>query len=317
MLKCKMCYLWQNREDKDELSVREWESVIEAISNLGGSDQIQIHFGGGEPFFKKELLSLVKSGSQKGFTTRVTSNGFLVDKEVASRIIDSGLGQISFSLDSLEESIHDGIRGVSGTFRKVMGAIDLLSGNKIEGGPVIGVNCLISALNLESVIPVAKWVLDNKRLSGVIFQAVIQPHNTLPNDLWYEQQPFSQLWPKDVRRVDMVLDELITLRRRGAEKISNSVIQLETFKLYFRNPQQSIKKVRCPMDENAVLINWQGQVYLCGLLECIGNVREAELGNILNSHLAILRAAEMKACRKNCNNKINCFFKEDSLANEN
>lgn len=316
MFKCKMCYLWQHPEERNELSMSEWESIIRDMVEFQGNSPALLHFGGGEPFSKNGIVSLIKLAKSASFEVKVTSNGFMINDALASEIIDSGLDHISVSLDSLQPEVHDYLRGVLGAHERVMRAIDCLSRKKTSKIPTIGINCLISAVNIDSLLPMAEWVINNEKTSGVIFQAVIQPHDTAPDNFWYEKQSFSALWPKKQEQLDRVLDKLIELKRKGHEKISNTITQLEVFKLYFRNPQELIKKVRCPVDEDSVLINWQGQVFLCGLLEQIGDVHEANLKNILTSPSVQIRSEEMKKCKKNCNNKINCYFKEGSLINE-
>lgn len=311
MLKCKMCYLWNRQRDANELNIEEWKGLVTSLSSFVTSEPIRLHFGGGEPFLKEGILDLVQFSVQKSFKTIVTSNGFLVDSKLARKISESGLTHITFSLDSLKESVHDYLRGKNGSHVRVLNAIDYL--DNLQKKPTIGINCLISNINLDEVLSLARWVINDKRISGVIFQAVIQPHETPPDHEWYKKDIFSELWPKDMGKVDYILDQLIDLKIQGNHKITNSIAQLEAFKMYFKNPLEFIKKTTCPLNNTSLLINWLGQVFFCGLLQNIGNIREQAIEDILISGIAQDRRNEMKHCNRNCNNKVNCFFKKESV----
>ncbi|MBU1912275.1 MAG: radical SAM protein [Candidatus Omnitrophica bacterium] len=311
MLGCKMCYLWKRPKDSGELEIEEWKGLVNSLSEFITIKPMRLHFGGGEPFLKKGTLDLVKYSVQEGFKTIITSNGFLVDGKMADEISESGLSHITFSLDSLRQSVHDYLRGKNGSHASVLKAIDYI--DILQKKPTIGINCLISSINLDDILPLAHSVINDKRISGVIFQAVVQPYETPLDDEWYKKDKFNELWPNDIKKVEYVLDQLIDLKIKGNYKISNSPAQLKAFKMYFRNPLEFIKKTSCPMDDSSLIINWLGQVFFCGMLQNIGNIREHSIEEILLSKTAKDRQHEMQLCNKNCNNKVNCFFKEEII----
>lgn len=320
-LRCKMCYLWDRREygnKEGQLGLEEWKRFIDALVPFSGKEPIRLHFGGGEPFLKKGILGLVKHSSRRGFTTMTTSNGFLLDKGMARKIADSGLSHITLSLDSMDERVHDYIRGTRGSHSRVLRAIDMLS--RQRGRPTIGINCIISDITLDSVIPMAEWAINDDRISGIIFQAVVQPYETAPDEAWYEQERFGELWPRDGGKVGSVLEKLIALKIRAradrgigggdGDKISNPVSQISAFAEYFRHPREFIHNRPCPLDSSSLLVNWSGELHLCGMLQPVGNVRRLDLKDILFSGAASERREEIRSCRRGCNNKVNCFFKE-------
>ncbi|MFC1666939.1 radical SAM protein [Candidatus Omnitrophota bacterium] len=312
MLKCKMCYLWERKRDFGELRIEEWKNLVNVLRLIMGDKYVRLHLGGGEPLTKEGITDLIKFSVQKGFYTLVTTNGFLIDKEMAHKISDSGLSHITISLDSLKEKVHDYLRGAKGTYRRVFNAFDYLS--KGEKKISIGINCLISDVNLDGILPLARWALDDERISGVIFQAVVQPYETAFEHEWHKNSVFSELWPKDNSKVERIIDQLIDLKantKKGKEKITNSIGQFKVFKEYFRNPCELIEKKACPMDGSSLLVNWKGDTYFCGMLKPMGNVRHASLEDIMSSSLAEESLMELKKCRRNCNNKVNCFYKDE------
>jgi len=306
MLRCKMCYLWENKPALGSLELDEWKEIIESIKCPEGCGKTTLHFGGGEPFMSSLVLPLIQFASRNNIVTMSTSNGYLFDKRLCSRVLSSGLGHISFSLDSLNDKMHDYLRGVNGAYSRVMSGIKYLSSAKQK--LTIGINCIISALNLDSILPLARWVINNEQISGIMFQAIIQPHNKPQDNLWYEKSEFSELWPQDKISVEKVLDGLIELKKSSQGKLSNSILQLEAFKNYFNNPSRFLQETHCPMNSNSFTINWEGNVYICGLLQNMGNIRSADIKDILNSSLMLEVVKEMKLCKRNCNNKVNCYF---------
>jgi hypothetical protein len=123
-----------------------------------------------------------------------------------------------------------------------------------------------------------------------------------------------------------VIDQLIELKietreglgmdisKKGTHRISNTIAQLEAFKMYFKNPLEAIQKIRCPIDNKSLLVSWTGQVYFCSLLQPVGNIRDFSIEEILLTKLAEERWKEIKGCKRNCNNKVNCFFTEEAVS---
>ena len=142
MLRCKMCNMWSNKRTQDELSIKAWKGFVLMLKEFTKA-RSSINITGGEPFLKEDVLSLVRFASGQGFNDiSMTTNGYLIDEERSKEIADSGLGMISMSLDSLDEEIHDAVRGIQGAFRKTMHAIDLLNKNK-GGLKKIGIQSII------------------------------------------------------------------------------------------------------------------------------------------------------------------------------
>ena len=210
----------------------------------------------------------------------------------------------------MKERTHDYLRGTKCSHYKVLKAIEHIHNLPVK--PTISINCIISDINLDEIVPLANWAINNEKISGIIFQAIVQPYETPLDDEWYKRAMFSELWPKNGhKKVEYIIDQLIKLKMKVDDKITNSVAQLTSFKEYFHNPLKLIQKKSCPMDSSSLLVNWGGRVYFCGQLQPMGNIKELPLEEILISQLVEDRWNEMRACRRNCNSKVNCFFKEE------
>jgi MoaA/NifB/PqqE/SkfB family radical SAM enzyme len=303
-----MCSLWKTgySTTSQEPDLNEWFRFIELAAELT-DNSIEISVSGGEPLLDDRNLALIKFSAEKGLATSMPTNGFLIDNEMALKIADSGLSAIGISLDGINRNTHDFLRGVEGCYDKVMQAIGHL--DKSRGSPKIGILTTISEKNLDEVIELARWANEDNRIETIIFQAITQPFNTPLDSEWYNRSEYSFLWPQDTKKVQDLLDELIKLKKM-AYKISNSVPQLESFKRYFENPGEFIKKDICNVDF-WMNINQLGDVYICSRKEAIGNIRKDTLKDMWYSAEANQRREEIKNCKANCHILVNCAYEED------
>ncbi len=71
---------------------------------------------GGEPLYRPDIFQLAKYATDKGLRVALATNGTLVTKEVAQKIVDAGVKRVSISLDGANADTHDTFRGIPGAF---------------------------------------------------------------------------------------------------------------------------------------------------------------------------------------------------------
>ena len=76
-------------------------------------------FSGGEPLVRKDLPELAKYATNKGMRAVISTNGTLIDRNMAKILKDVGLSYVGVSLDGGEE-VHDAFRGVKGAYKKAL-----------------------------------------------------------------------------------------------------------------------------------------------------------------------------------------------------
>ena len=315
MLKCKMCFFWKNKyvRSEQEPTLSEWHNFISLLADLGGT--VEINLAGGEPLLDERNLALVNFAAKKGIYTSLSSNGFLIDKEMACSIAQSGLEVIGLSLDGIDKDTHDFLRGTQGSYDKIMKGIDYLG--KYCPDITIGIQTVISQRNLDEIIGLTKWVNGFGGIRYIVFQAIEQPFNTPLDFEWYKKSEYDSLWPNDIKKVNDVINELIQLKVSGY-KIANPVSQLEVFKAYFAAPGKFIKKGKCSVGDNYMNINQFGDIFLCLRKESIGNIRTFAPQELWHSRKVAGAKEAMNNCRDNCHHLLNCCYTEEqSLALEN
>jgi len=293
----------------DNPSFEEWKNFIGSLRRFI-EDDFCINFSGGETLVNNNVLKLVKHASDLGFNTLINTNAFLINEDMAKKISDSGLTQIYISLDSMNESTHDYLRGVKGVYRNVMGAIEYL--HSYNKKLLIKISTVILEKNLDEIIDLVRWVIEDKRISAINFQAVSQPFNTQPQDRWYEDSRYDFLWPKDRGKVNYIMDKLAELKQKNGSKIDNPVSQFKSFKLYFDNPQSFIKRQECHIYKHAINVSASGEVYMCFDKGSIGSIKADgfELERAWSSPHAESVRKEIRDCRRNCLAMIDCNYDE-------
>lgn len=308
MLECKMCQMWKSTSSSSEVTIEHWKKLIDSLKEVSDPN-LQIQFVGGEPLLQESIFDLIKLANRNGFATTMTTNGFLINREIACQISESGLNSLVLSLDSIKEEVHDFLRGVNGVYERLMRGIDYLGEFKKENLNLYIVTTIMNP-NVDDIVPLAEWVNNNDKLKHISFQAIMQPFFTPGDNEWYKKQEFSFLWPDDTSKVDNVLDNLIELKTKGY-KIANPIPQLKLFKAYFNNPEVFVKS-NCHLGYDSITINSAGDIFFCNSFEPIGNIRKAgNLKHLLCSERASNVRDSIITCKRNCKLMINCFFEEE------
>lgn len=99
-LDCKMCPREHlNVEYKD----MDFELFKILINKLKGVSEI-ILMGWGEPLIHPQIAEMIQYSHNAGFKTRLTSNAVLLNDKNINKIINTGLDEITFSIDSVHSS---------------------------------------------------------------------------------------------------------------------------------------------------------------------------------------------------------------------
>ncbi len=102
------------------------EQVRELLDTLRARGLKKVHFSGGEVFCHPEIIPILEHARGSGLQVNLTTNGTLVTKEIAKRIVKTGIHSVSISLDSHRPETHDRLRGTPGAFKKTVKAIHYL-----------------------------------------------------------------------------------------------------------------------------------------------------------------------------------------------
>lgn len=153
-LRCQMCNVWRQARGK-ELGPRRLHALAGELADLGCR---KVHLTGGEVLLRDDIYDLIGYLTDEGMRVNLTTNGTLLDREAALRLIDRGLRGVSVSIDSPERRVHDRIRGKGAWKRTVKGLQSLSRERERRGAKLrIRVNTVISRTNYDSLAGLATF----------------------------------------------------------------------------------------------------------------------------------------------------------------
>jgi MoaA/NifB/PqqE/SkfB family radical SAM enzyme len=143
-LKCTMCFQ-RLRPNHDELPIDTWYAIIDRLARF----KPRIHLSGGEPFVYKDIDKLITRIKEHGLFLTVTTNGTFL-KEHAGWLVRQRVNRIHLSLDGPRD-IHDGIRGVPGTYDLLIAGLRELKAHTKGTLPIVRINSMIDPHNVSAM----------------------------------------------------------------------------------------------------------------------------------------------------------------------
>jgi len=121
-LSCLHCYSRADLDAKDTLST---EDIMQTLPKLRDNGVKFIIFSGGEPLTRKDIYDIADRCKELGIVTYLSTNGLYTTTHNAQKILDT-FDYVGISIDGSPE-VHDKFRGLKGSFRESMKAVDLLN----------------------------------------------------------------------------------------------------------------------------------------------------------------------------------------------
>jgi pyrroloquinoline quinone biosynthesis protein E len=98
-----------------ELTTDEWKKVLTELAEIG---VLQIHFSGGEPTARKDLVELVQHASDVGLYSNLITSAVLLTREKLSALADAGLCHVQISFQGNEPLVANRVAGLKNAHEK-------------------------------------------------------------------------------------------------------------------------------------------------------------------------------------------------------
>ena len=121
--------------------------ALDIISQIADFCSPILVLSGGEPLYRPDIFQLARFATEKGIRAALATNGTLVTKEVARKIVDSGVRRVSISLDGADAHTHDTFRGIPGAFEAAIYGLRNLK----ELGMSVQINTTIARHNAKQL----------------------------------------------------------------------------------------------------------------------------------------------------------------------
>ena len=114
-LACRHCRAYgRPRRDARELTTDEAKRLMDTVRTFGRPLFI---FTGGDPLKRPDIVELVSYGNAIGLRVAMTPSGTpLITPEIIGQLANAGLARLAISLDGSTAAVHDGFRGVPGSY---------------------------------------------------------------------------------------------------------------------------------------------------------------------------------------------------------
>jgi len=151
-LRCIHCGSSAGKSRPDELSTKESLKLCKDLAEIN-TDEVCLM--GGEPFLRKEWYRLGREVKDLGMKLLIISNGYIVNDDIISKLVNLEPYAVSTSLDGATAKTHDHIRGVDGSFKKVM---EFISSSKKSDLPVTVITT-VNKLNFKELPMIKDFLL--------------------------------------------------------------------------------------------------------------------------------------------------------------
>lgn len=159
-LSCKHCGSNCKSANKMFLPYEKIIKVIDRVASKYDAKNIMVCLTGGEPMLHPDFFQIVAYAKAKGFDCGITTNGTLITKENAKRIIDAGIDSVMFSLDGLEEN-HNWLRNNKNAFSDTVKGIKNLKEISSDSC-VIAVTTVVHKKNISELNDIYTFVSELK-----------------------------------------------------------------------------------------------------------------------------------------------------------
>ena len=164
-LKCVHCYAQATATaPAGELSLNQGLALLDDLKAFGVP---VVLFSGGEPLMHPNLLTLVEHAVTLGMRAVISTNGTLIDRDMAGRLKHFGLSYVGISLDGMEAT-HDRFRGQTGAFAAAMAGVR----NCQEAGIKVGLRFTINKHNYQE-IPAIFHLIESHDIPRVCFYHLV------------------------------------------------------------------------------------------------------------------------------------------------
>ncbi|MBU5593193.1 radical SAM protein [Clostridium sp. MSJ-4] len=119
--RCRHCYIPEHNNSGLEIEI-----IFELFYKLRDMGCFELVFTGGEPFFRKDILDILRKARDMHFSVIIFTNISLLNEEIIKQLSSLNISLISCSIFSLDNNIHDYITGVNGSLLSTLMNANLL-----------------------------------------------------------------------------------------------------------------------------------------------------------------------------------------------
>lgn len=102
------------------------ECLYELFQDLREMGTFELLFTGGEIFTRPDTLEIIRDAREMFFDVKLFTNVSLLNEEIIKALGELNISQVSCTVFSMNENIHDQITSVKGSLKKTVANLNLL-----------------------------------------------------------------------------------------------------------------------------------------------------------------------------------------------
>lgn len=280
-LQCRQCFQYIEGHKMGFFTRELWDKRINPV--LGQLSDIHL-VGIGEPLLCQDFFYFVEESKKHNINVHTISNLQLVNKDVAEKLVLSGLNELSFSCDGISQETYEKIK-VNGKFEKLKSTLDMINKFKLQYNslfPRLILNFGAMKSNIHELPQVVEFAKKYHVHLIIAYHNVIYLPDLKDESLYHYQQ---------------LSDQKFGLARQQAEKLGIPML----FPGLFSQPiKQKDNKIYCNYPNRHLYIYSDGRVGPCCMdfpdRYILGDINTSTIEEIWNSLLILRLRSEVTNC---------------------
>ncbi len=282
-LRCQHCYIdAEDKRYKEELTTDEAKKFI---TDLAEMEIPVLLLSGGEPLIRSDIFELSKFAHDKGLRVVLSTNGTLINAEIAKKIKESGIQYVGVSLDGMQE-IHDQFRCLPGAFDSALEGIR----NCMKLGIKTGVRFTLNKFNKNDLPEILKLVEKEGIPRFCMYHLVYSGRGKeiMSTDIDLEEK---------LEIIEFIIQKTIELHQKGVQTeiltVDNHADGVYIFNYLMKDQPERAEEVMellkmhggCSAGTKFSNVDSLGNVHPCQFWQhvSLGNVKEQKFSEIWNS----------------------------------
>lgn len=280
--RCVMCDIWKDNQQKQQLTEQDIRQLLVSLKKLGTR---QVLMSGGEALLHPAFFRLCEIFRQQQISVVLLSTGLTLKKH-AQKLTEL-VSEIIVSLDG-DPATHDRIRNIRGAFDLLQEGVNAI--RQINPAYRITARTVLHQLNFRimgDIIHTAKEL----GLNQISFLPTdVSSHAFNREVLWSgERQEEIMIGEKELPELKKILEEVNRHQNAATGFIAESPERLMQIHTYYSalHGLMSFPYRQCNAPWVSAVVEADGTVRPCFFHEAIGNIRDNDFTDILNSRQGI------------------------------
>lgn len=280
--RCVMCDIWKDNQNRQQLSANDISQLLVSLKKLGTQ---QVLMSGGEALLHPAFFHFCELLRQEQISVVLLSTGLTLKKHAQQ--LTEQVSEIIVSLDG-DPATHDRIRNIAGAFDLLQEGVKAI--RQINPAYRITARTVLHQLNfriMSDIIRTAKEI----GLDQISFlPADVSSHAFNREILWSgDKQQEIMIAKEELPNLKNILETVNRERQPDNRFIAESADRLMQIHTYYSalHGLQSFPYQKCNAPWVSSVVEADGTVRPCFFHEAMGNIRENDFEDILNSRQGI------------------------------